>query len=112
MRIKEIQNWEKNFSRKKGINLKKDEQIKIAILKLTEEVGEVSKAILENRWNEIQAEISDVIIFACKIANIAEDIYKTDKLEDVLKRKMKYCEIRTLDKKSKKFNKPKNKEFK
>jgi len=112
MRIKEIQNWEKNFSRKKGINLKKDEQIKIAILKLTEEVGEVAKAILENRWDEIQAEISDVIIFACKIANIAEDIYKTDKLEDVLKRKMKYCEIRTLDKKSKKFNKPTNKEFK
>jgi len=112
MRIKEIQNWERNFSRKKGINFKKNEQIKIAILKLTEEVGEVSKAILENRWNEIQAEISDVIIFACKIANIAEDIYKTDKLEDVLKRKMKYCEIRTFDKKSKKFNKPTNKEFK
>ena len=77
-----------------------------------EETGEVARAILESRWNEVQAEISDVIVFACKIANIAEDIYKADKLEDVLKRKIKYCETRIFDKRSKKFNKPTNKEFK
>jgi NTP pyrophosphatase (non-canonical NTP hydrolase) len=112
MRIKDIQNWERNFSKKKGINFKKEEQIKIAVFKLTEEVGEVSKAILENRWNEVQAEVSDVIIFACKVANIVEDFYQTDKLENVLKRKIGYCEKRTFDERSKKFNKPKNKEFK
>jgi len=112
MKIQDIQNWEKDFSRKKGIKFKKEEQIKIAIFKLIEEIGEVSKAILENRWDEVQAEVSDVIIFACKIANIAEDFYQTDKLENVLKRKMGYCEKRTFNKKLKKFNKPKNKEFK
>jgi len=112
MKIQDIQNWEKDFSQKKGIKFKKEEQIKIAIFKLIEEIGEVSKAILENRWDEVQAEVSDVIIFACKIANIAEDFYQTDKLENVLKRKMDYCEKRTFNKNSKKFNKPKNKEFK
>jgi len=112
MEIKEIQNWEKSFAKRKSVGFKKDELVKVAICKLIEEVGEVAKAILENRWNDVQAEISDVIIFACKIANIAEGIYKTDKLENVLKRKMEYCETRTFDKKSKKFNKPKNKEFK
>jgi len=112
MKIKEIQDWERNFAKRKGVDLKEDELIKVAICKLIEETGEVAKAILENHWDEVQTEISDVIIFACKIANIAEDIYETDKLEDVLERKMKYCETRTFDKKSKKFNKPPSKEFK
>jgi len=79
---------------------------------LAEEVGEVAKAVLENRWNEAQAEVSDVVVFACKVANIAEDFHKADKLEDVLKRKMDYCEKRTYNKNFKKFDKPKNKEFK
>jgi len=112
MEIKKIQDWEKSFAKRKGVNLKKDELIKIAICKLIEETGEVARAIIKDRWDEVQAEISDVIVFACKIANIAEDVYKTERLEDVLKRKMEYCETRTFDKKSKKFNKPKNKEFK
>ena len=112
MEIKKIQNWEKSFVKRKSIRFKKDELVKVAICKLIEEIGEVARAILESRWNEVQAEISDVIVFACKIANIAEDIYKADKLEDVLKRKIKYCETRIFDKRSKKFNKPTNKEFK
>ena len=110
--IRQIQNWEKNFVKKKGIVLDEDASIKIAVYKLVEEVGEVAKALLEGNWNEIQAEISDVIIFACKIANIAEKFHGADKLTDVLRRKMKYCETRTYDKKKTKFNKPKNREFK
>jgi len=110
MTIKDIQNWEKEFALKKGIDSK--ERVNIAVFKLIEEVGEVAKAILENRWNEVQAEVSDVIVFACKIANIAEDFHGADKLENVLKRKMKYCETRKFDKRSRKLNKPPNKEFK
>ena len=102
----------KEFFQKRGLNFKKEERIKIAIFKLIEEFGEVVKAILENRWDEAQAGVSDVIVFACKIANIAEDFYKADELEGVLKRKMDYCKKRVYDKKSKKFNKPTNKEFK
>ena len=110
--IKQVQDWEKSFVKKKGIVLDEDANIKIAVYKLMEEVGEVTKALLEGNWDEIQAEISDVIIFACKIANIAEELHRANKLTDVLRRKMRYCETRTYDKKKTKFNKPKNREFK
>jgi len=111
MEIKDIQNWERDFSARKGITSEKEEQVRIAVFKLVEEVGEAVKAILENHWGEVQGELSDVIVFTCKIANIAEDFYKTDKLEDVLKRKINYCENRTYNKSSNKFNKPEDKEF-
>ncbi len=110
--IKQIQDWEKNFVKKKRIVLDEETSVKIAICKLVEEVGEVAKALLEDRWNEIQAEVSDVIVFACKIANIAEEFHGVDNLTDVLKRKMGYCETRTYDKKKTKFDKPNNREFK
>lgn len=112
MEIKDIQNWERGFIKRKGVSLKKEEQTRTAVFKLIEEVGEVAKAILENRWDEVQAEVSDVIVFACKIANIAEDFYQADKLENILKRKIDYCETRKLNKSLAQFNKPKNKEFK
>jgi len=110
--IEDIQNWEKSFVERKGISEKEEEAIKIAICKLTEEVGEVSKALLENKWDEIQAEVADVIIFACKMANIAEKFHETDKLSDIISRKINYCEQRSYDTNSKKFDKPKNSEFK
>jgi len=112
MTIKDIQEWEKNFAKSKGINFTPDEATKIGMFKLIEEIGEVAKAITEKQWDEVPAELSDVIIFACKIANIAEDCHKTERLEDVLKKKIKYCEKRVFDKKSRKFNKPTNKNFK
>ena len=112
MKIKDIQNWERDFIKRKGVSLEKEEQVRIAVFKLIEEVGEVVKAILENRWDEVQAETSDVIVFACKIANIAEDFYQAEELENVLKRKIDYCETREFNKNSIRFNKPKNKEFK
>lgn len=110
--IKQIQDWEKNFVKKKGVVLDEETSVKIAICKLVEEVGEIAKALLEDRWNEIQAEVSDVIVFACKIANIAEKFHGADDLTDVLERKIRYCETRTYDKKKTKFDKPKNREFK
>ena len=112
MTIKQVQDWEKNFTRKKGIVLDENTSVRIAMCKLVEEVGEVAKALVEGRWDEVQAEVSDVIVFACKIANIAEEFHGVDNLADVLERKMKYCETRTYDKKKTKFDKPKNEEFK
>jgi len=110
--IKQIQKWERSFVKRKGIEQDKDDAIKTALFKLIEEVGEVTKAVHENKWSEVPAEVSDVIVFACKVANIAEDFYGEEELTNVLKRKIDYCETRTYDKKNKKFDKPKNKEFK
>lgn len=111
MNIKDIQKWERDFSAKKGIAQEEEKAIKTAILKLTEEVGEVSKAILEKDWEEVQAEVTDVIVFACKIANIAEDFHNTEKLTDVMKKKLDYCEKRTYDKEKNKLDKPLDKQF-
>ena len=110
--IKQIQEWERSFVKRKGIGQNKNDAIQTALFKLIEEVGEVAKAVHENKWSEVPAEVSDVIIFACKIANIAEDFYGKEELTNVLERKIDYCETRTYDKKNRKFDKPKNKEFK
>jgi len=110
--IKDIQEWERSFVKNKGISEKEEISVKIALCKLTEEVGEVAKALLEGKWEEIPAEIADVIVFACKMANIAEKFHGSEDLTSVLKKKMRYCEARTYDSDSKKFNKPNHKEFK
>ncbi len=110
--INDIQEWEKSFTKRKGISQNEETAIKIAMLKLTEEVGEVAKAVLEENWKEVPAEISDVIIFSCKVANIAEKFHKVEKLNDVLQKKINYCETRKYNAKIKKFDKPQNKEFK
>ena len=112
MNIHDIQKWERDFSLKKGIAQDEEKAIKIAILKLTEEVGEVAKDILENNWEEVPAEVTDVIVFACKIANIAEDFHDSEKLVDVMKEKLDYCEKRIYDKRKNKLNKPSGKKFK
>ncbi len=111
MNIQDIQKWEREFSLKKGITQDEEKSLKIAILKLTEEVGEVSKAILEKKWDEVPAEVTDVIIFACKIANIAEDFHNSEKLVDVMEEKLDYCEKRTYDKEKNKFDKPLDQKF-
>ena len=110
--IRDIQEWEKSFSKKKSVPQEEETAVKIAVLKLMEEAGEVAKAILEKEWDEVPAEVSDVIVFACKIANIAEEMHGTDKLSNVLKRKMEYCDRRKYDRNNKKLDKPADKEFK
>jgi len=112
MKIKNIQKWERDFVKKKGIALDEKEAKFIAISKLIEEVGETSKDLLEGNWKDIQAEVCDVIVFACKIANIVEDFHGAEELSKVMKKKLGYCETRTYNKDTKKFNKPKHKEFK
>jgi len=110
--IREIQEWEKSFVKNKGISEIEEASVKIAICKLTEEVGEVAKALLEGKWEEIPAEVADVIVFACKMANIAEKFHGSEDLTSVIKKKMGFCETRTYNSSSKKFDKPKHKEFK
>lgn len=110
--IKEIQEWERSFVKNKGISEIEETSVKIAICKLIEEVGEAAKALLEGHWEEVPAEVSDVIIFACKMANIAEKFHGSEDLTTVIRKKMGYCETRTYDSNSRKFNKPKHKEFK
>jgi NTP pyrophosphatase (non-canonical NTP hydrolase) len=112
MNIQDVQKWERDFSLKKGIAQDEEKAIKIAILKLTEEVGEVAKDVLEKNWQEVPAEVTDVIVFACKIANIAEDFHDSEKLVDVMKEKLDYCEKRTYNKEENKLDKPSDKKFK
>ena len=112
MKISDIQNWERDFSQRKGIALDEGKALKIATLKLMEEVGEVCKAILEKKWDEVPAEVADVIVFACKVANIAEDFHQVEPLSKVMKEKINYCESRTYDPTINKMNKPKSKKFK
>jgi len=108
MNIKEIQEWEKDFSKRKGLSSNDPEQDMIAgFLKLSEEIGELSEAILQKKYEEIPVEVSDVIIFACKIAKISEDHYGQPSLSDELKKKIKYSEERNYDKYSGKLDKPK-----
>lgn len=110
--INEIQEWEKSFAKRKGVSEQEEIAVKIAICKLTEEVGEVAKALLEDEWNDIQAEIADVIVFACKMANIAEKFHGSEDLTSVIQKKLGYCENRTYNPNIKKFDKPKSKNFK
>jgi len=110
--IREIQEWEKSFVKNKGISEVEENSIKIALCKLSEEVGEVAKALIEGKWEEIPAEVTDVIVFACKMANIAEKFHGSEDLTSVIRKKMGYCESRTYDSKSKKLDKPNHKEFK
>jgi NTP pyrophosphatase (non-canonical NTP hydrolase) len=110
--IEEIQEWEKSFVKNKNISEQEEVATKIAICKLTEETGEVAKALLEGKWDEIQAEVADVIIFACKMANLAEKFHNSENLTTVIKKKMGYCGTRTYNPDIKKFDKPKNNEFK
>lgn len=105
--IKEIQEWEKSFSIKKSIPQNEEESFKIGICKLIEEVGEVSKALIENKWYDIQAEISDVIIFACKLANAVEKFHNQKDLSSVIIKKISNCEKGKYDSKNKKLIKPK-----
>jgi len=112
MNIQDIQKWERDFSLKKGITQDEEKVIKIAILKLIEEVGEVAEDILESNWEEVPAEVTDVIVFACKVANIAEDFHNSEKLVDVMKEKLEYCEKRTYNKQKNKLDKPFDKKFK
>jgi NTP pyrophosphatase (non-canonical NTP hydrolase) len=109
--IKEIQDWEKSFTAKKGISTDEQKASFIAVCKLMEEAGEMTKDLLEKNWDEIQAEVTDVIVFACKIANIAEEYHGADSLSDVMRRKIAFSETRVYDKSKNKLDKPKHKEF-
>jgi len=111
MRIKDIQEWEKDFVKRKGLPSPKNKDdaekiIRIGFLKLVEEVGELSEAILKKQFKEIPAEVSDVVVFACKIAKTVEDYYDQPSLSEILKKKIEYSEKRTFDQKTATLDKP------
>ncbi len=111
MTIKEIQEWEKDFSKRKGLppTNKSDsyEAMIVGFLKLSEEVGELSEAILRKQYDEIPAEVADILIFACKIAKITEDYFDQESLSKELEKKIDYAEQREYDKSSEDLTKPK-----
>jgi len=109
--IRDLQDWDRDFSKRKGVGLLEDELIQMCMLKLIEEVGEVAKALYEKDWKAVQAEICDVMTFVIKIANIAEDFHGEEELSKVFREKIEYSEARQLDKKTGKFSKPDGYEF-
>jgi len=111
MTIEEIQAWEKSFVKNKGIAPDEKKASYIAICKLLEEAGEMAKDLLEGNWDEIQAEVTDVIVFACKVANIAEEFHGAEPLPKVMEHKLGYCEKRTYNQQTNKLDKPKHHKF-
>ena len=115
MEIKKIQEWEKEYAKRKGLppKNKKDApaSLMVGYLKLSEEVGELAEAILRKQYSEIQAELADIIIFTSKIGKIAEDYLDQPSLTEILEKKIRYAEKRNYDKKSQDLTKPKS-EFK
>jgi NTP pyrophosphatase (non-canonical NTP hydrolase) len=109
--IRDLQDWDRDFSKRKGVELSEEKLIQMCMLKLIEEVGEVAKALYEKDWKAAQAEVCDVITFAVKIANIAEDFHGEEEFSEVLKKKIEYSEARQFDKKTGKFSKPDGYEF-
>lgn len=109
--IRDLQDWDRDFSRRKGVELSEEELIQMCILKLIEEVGEVAKALYGKDWRAVQSEVCDIITFAVKIANIAEDFHGEEELSKVFRKKIEYSEARQFDKKTGKFSKPEGYEF-
>ena len=110
--LKELQEWDKDFSKRKRVDLSDDKLSQMCVLKLVEEVGEVAKAIYEKDWKGVQGEVCDVIIFALKISNIAENIHNQEEISKVFIKKIKYSEARDFDKETGKFSKPQGYGFK
>ena len=110
--IRNLQDWDRDFSKRKGVEFSEEELIQMCILKLIEEVGEMAKALYERDWKTVQAEICDVITFVVKIANVAEDFHGEEELSKVFRKKIEYSEARQFDRKTGKFSKPGGYEFK
>lgn len=109
--IEEIQEWEKGFAQRKGLpptnKSNSGQALIVGFLKLSEEVGELSEALLKKHYDEVPAEISDIVIFACKIGKIVEDYYNQTPLSEELKSKIDYAEKREYDTKNQDLTKPK-----
>lgn len=109
--IKEIQEWEKKFAKRKGLpptdKSDSNQAMIVGFLKLSEEVGELAEVLLRKQYEEIPAEISDILIFACKIGKIAEDYYNQSPLSEELRAKIDYAEKRVYKQSSKDLTKPK-----
>lgn len=108
--ISEIQEWEKEFSKRKGLppTDKSDsyQALIVGFLKLSEEVGELAETILRKQYDEMPAEVADILIFACKIGKVVEDYYDQPSLSSEIKQKIDYAEKREYNVSSKDLTKP------
>jgi NTP pyrophosphatase (non-canonical NTP hydrolase) len=109
--IREIQEWEKSFSKRKGLppTDKSDshQAMIVGFLKLAEEVGELAEALLRKQYEEIPSEVADILIFACKIGKIVEDYFGQSPLSEEVRAKINYAEKREYNKSSQDLTKPK-----
>lgn len=94
MTLEEIQQWEDDFAKRKGVPQDYETALHFAVLKLSEETGEVCRGILKSDWENVQEECFDVISFICKITNLMEEFHGTKKLSEVARDKMTLVEQR------------------
>lgn len=94
MTIEEIQKWEWEFAKRKGVPQDYESALKMAVLKLGEETGEVYRGILKEDWENVQEECFDVLSFLCKITNLMEEFHGASKWSDVIEKKIATVEKR------------------
>ena len=94
MTIEEIQKWEWEFAKRKGAPQDYESALKMAVLKLGEETGEVYRGILKEDWENVQEECFDVLSFLCKITNLMEEFHGASKWSDVIETKIATVEKR------------------
>jgi NTP pyrophosphatase (non-canonical NTP hydrolase) len=92
--IEEIQKWEWEFAKRKGVPQDYEAALKMAILKLGEETGEVYRGILKEDWENVQEECFDVLSFLCKITSLMEEFHGARKWSDVIQEKIDTVEKR------------------
>ena len=91
MTIEEIQKWEWEFAKRKGVPQDYEAALKMALLKLGEETGEICRGILKEDWENVQEECFDVL---CKITNLMEEFHGARKWSDVIQEKIGIVEKR------------------
>ena len=94
MTLEEIQQWENDFAKRKGVPQDYEKALSFSVLKLSEETGEVCRGILKSDWENVQEECFDVICFVCKLSNLMEEFHGTKKLSDVCREKIAIVEKR------------------
>lgn len=94
MTLDEIQQWEIDFAKRKGVPQDYETALNFAVLKLSEETGEVCRGILKEDWANVQEECFDVLSFLCKITYLMQEFHGAEKWSDVCADKIALVEKR------------------
>ncbi|MFZ2560026.1 MAG: MazG-like family protein [Candidatus Nanoperiomorbaceae bacterium] len=94
MNLEELQRWEIDFAKRKGVPQDYETALKIATLKLSEETGEVCRGILKEDWENVQEECFDVLSFLCKITYLMQEFHGARNWTDVCRDKIATVEQR------------------